>query len=68
MNRPIHETMRAAGQGLLGGAAAGTLIGLAVIYLNPIALAVGLLAAGAGLITAANALKRREQRARKGLQ
>lgn len=62
MNRPIHETLRALGQVMLIGTAAGVLLGAAVYYLSPAALVLAPLATGAGLITIANALKRRDQR------
>lgn len=66
MMRPLHETMRAAGQGILCGTLVAVPLALAAAYLGPGGLVASALAAGAGLITLANALKRREQRQRGG--
>lgn len=61
MKRPIHETLRAAGQGLLLGSAIAIPLVLALVYLNGWQLAIAGPATGAGLITLANALKRRHE-------
>lgn len=68
MTRPIHETLRAVGQGILGGTAVVVPLGFAVAYLGPAELVAAALATGAGLITVANALKRREQRQHRNVQ
>lgn len=62
MTSPFHETLRAVGQGILGGTAVVVPLAFAVAYLGPAELMAASLATGAGLITVANALKRREQR------
>lgn len=62
MNLPIHETLRAVGQGLLMGTAVAVPLAFALAYLSPAVLAAAAPITGAGLITVANALKRREQR------
>lgn len=62
MTRPIHETLRAAGQGILGGTAVVVPLAFAVAYLGPAELVAASIATGAALITVANALKRRDQR------
>lgn len=62
MSRPIHETLRILGQGTLTGTLAGALLGAAAACLGPVGLVLAALAAGATLITVANALKRRDQR------
>lgn len=61
MIRPIHETLRAAGQGLLAGSAVAVPLCAAVVYLGPVALAVAGPVTGITLITVANALQRRAQ-------
>lgn len=66
MTQPIHETLRAVGQGMLGAAAVAAPFVLAMIYLGPAGLFLAAIGTGAGLITVANALKRREQRQRGG--
>ena len=72
MNRPLHETLRTIGQVILVSAPAGIGGGylLAQILLNfgIVGLLAFAFAAGAGLITLANALKRREQRQRGGVR
>ena len=62
MTLPLHETLRAVGQGLMAGTALADPLCLVAIYLGPDVLAVILIAAGPILITVANALKRRDQR------
>jgi heme O synthase-like polyprenyltransferase len=66
MIRPLHETMRAAGQGILCGTIVAVPLALAAAYLGPGGFVAAALATGAGLITIANALKRRDQRKRGG--
>lgn len=68
MNRPLHETLRAIGQGILCGTVAAVPLGLALTYLSPGQTVVAALSTGAGMITAANAMKRREQRQRRGAE
>jgi hypothetical protein len=62
MTLPIHETLRAAGQGLLGSAALVAPLCVGAAYFGLVGLVASAAAEGAALITAANALKRRDQR------
>jgi len=62
MTRPLHETLRAVGQGMLGGTVAAIPLGAAAAYFGPAGFVLAALATGATLITVANSLKRRDQR------
>ena len=66
MIRPLHKTMRAVGQGMFCSALVAVPLAFAIAYLSTVGLVTVLLTTGAGLITLANALKRREQRQRGG--
>lgn len=70
MNRPLHETLRTIGQIILisapAGIGGGYLLALIVLHFRIAGLVAVAVAIGAGLITLANALKRREQRQRGG--
>jgi hypothetical protein len=66
MSRPLHETLRAAGQMILvsslAGLGGGYLLAQIVLHFGIAGLVAMAVASGAGLITAASALKRREKR------
>jgi len=62
MTRPLHETLRSFGQGMLAGTVVAAFGALAAAYLGPVGCVVAALATGPTLITVANALKRRDQR------
>ena len=62
MTRPLHETLRAVGQGILCGTLVAVPLAFAAAYLGPGGFVAAALSTGAGLITMANALKRRDQR------
>lgn len=61
MSQPIHETLRAAGQGILCGTLVAVPLAFAA-YLGPVGFAAAAVSTGTALITVANALKRRDQR------
>jgi hypothetical protein len=69
MSRPLHETIRRVGQVILVTTLAGIggyyLAALIVLHLGMGGFIAAALAAGVGLITIANVLKRREKLARK---
>ncbi|WP_371767528.1 hypothetical protein [Massilia sp.] len=72
MNKPLHETLRAIGQIILvsslAGIGGGYLLAQIVLHFGIAGLVVLAIGTGAGFITVANELKRREQRKRGGAQ
>jgi hypothetical protein len=62
MTFPLHEALRAVGQGILAGTVIAVPLWLAAAYLGPVGFIGAVIATGATLITVANSLKRREQR------